>query len=63
MATQTKAPQTAIELVPNPFQVAQQQLDEAAELLKLDGALHELLRWPLRELHVTLPVKMDDGSS
>jgi len=63
MATQTKAPQTAIELVPNPFQVAQQQLDEAAEHLKLDGALHELLRWPLRELHVTLPVKMDDGTT
>jgi glutamate dehydrogenase (NAD(P)+) len=65
MATQTKTKTTqpTIELMPNPFQVAQQQLDEAAELLKLDGALHELLRWPLRELHVTLPVKMDDGSS
>ncbi len=63
MATQTKTTQPTIELMPNPFQVAQQQLDEAAELLKLDGALHELLRWPLRELHVTLPVKMDDGSS
>ena len=47
----------------NPFAVAQAQLDEAAELLGLDPATHELLRWPLRELHVTLPVKMDDGSS
>ena len=63
MATQTKPRDTRIEFVPNPFQVAQQQLDEAAELLQLDSALHELLRWPLRELHVTLPVKMDDGSS
>ena len=58
MATPTK-----IETSPNPFEVAQQQLDEAAELLELDSAIHELLRWPLRELHVTLPVKMDDGST
>lgn len=47
----------------NPFAIAQQQLDEAAELLHLEPAIHELLRWPLRELHVTLPVKMDDGST
>lgn len=47
----------------NPFQVAQQQLDEAAEILQLDPAVHEFLRWPMRELHVTLPVKMDDGST
>jgi glutamate dehydrogenase (NAD(P)+) len=42
--------------------VAQQQLDEAAHLLQLDAAVHELLRWPMRELHVTLPVRMDDGT-
>ncbi|MBN1889403.1 MAG: Glu/Leu/Phe/Val dehydrogenase [Thermoflexales bacterium] len=48
---------------PNPFETAQRQLDEAAAILKLDPALHELLRWPIRELHVTLPVKMDDGST
>ncbi|WP_448335941.1 Glu/Leu/Phe/Val dehydrogenase dimerization domain-containing protein, partial [Bellilinea sp.] len=24
--------------------------------------VHELLRWPMRELHVTLPVRMDDGT-
>jgi glutamate dehydrogenase (NAD(P)+) len=47
----------------NPFKIAQQQLDDAAAILKLDSALHELLRWPLRELHVTLPVKMDDGTT
>jgi glutamate dehydrogenase (NAD(P)+) len=47
----------------NPFRIAQQQLDEAAAILKLEPALHELLRWPLRELHVTLPVKLDDGST
>lgn len=47
----------------NPFKMAQAQLDEAATYLDLDKATHELLRWPLRELHVTLPVKMDDGST
>ena len=47
----------------NPFHIAQRQLDEAAKILKLDSAIHELLRWPVREMHVTLPVKMDDGST
>ncbi|MBW2058547.1 MAG: Glu/Leu/Phe/Val dehydrogenase [Deltaproteobacteria bacterium] len=46
----------------NPFKIAQQQLDGAAERLGLDPATHELLRWPQRELHVTLPVEMDDGT-
>jgi glutamate dehydrogenase (NAD(P)+) len=46
----------------NPFRIAQRQLDDAAEILKLDPAIHELLRWPIRELHVMLPVRMDDGS-
>jgi glutamate dehydrogenase (NAD(P)+) len=45
----------------NPFKIAQAQLDEAAEIMELDPSVHELLRWPLREFHVTLPVKMDDG--
>ncbi|MBN1814357.1 MAG: Glu/Leu/Phe/Val dehydrogenase [Anaerolineae bacterium] len=46
----------------NPFAIAQKQLDQAATIMDLDPATHELLRWPLRELHVTLPVRMDDGS-
>jgi glutamate dehydrogenase (NAD(P)+) len=45
----------------NPFKIAQAQLDEAAQIMELDPSVHELLRWPLREFHVTLPVKMDDG--
>ncbi|MCG6905637.1 MAG: Glu/Leu/Phe/Val dehydrogenase [Desulfobacteraceae bacterium] len=47
----------------NPFKIAQQQLDAAAERLGLDAATHELLRWPMQELKVTLPVRMDDGST
>jgi len=47
----------------NPFKIAQQQLDDAAQRLGLDPAMHELLRWPMQELKVILPVKMDDGST
>jgi len=47
----------------NPFAIAQQQLDEAAARLGLDKATHELLRWPMREYHLTLPVKMDNGTT
>ncbi len=45
----------------NPFTIAQQQFDEAAELLGLEPAMRELLRWPQREFKFTLPIKMDDG--
>lgn len=47
----------------NPFALAQQKLDEAAAILNLDDATHQMLRWPQRELHVTVPVRMDDGST
>jgi len=46
----------------NPFEIAQRQLDEAADVLGLDPGMHAFLREPMRELHVTLPVRMDDGS-
>jgi glutamate dehydrogenase (NAD(P)+) len=46
----------------NPFEIAQRQLDEAAEILGLDPGMHAFLREPMRELHVSLPVRMDDGS-
>jgi glutamate dehydrogenase (NAD(P)+) len=47
----------------NPFSIAQKQLDDAAEKLGLDRTTHELLRWPMQELKVTIPVRMDDGST
>ena len=50
----------AVEL--NPFAVAQEQLDDAAERLGLDDATHEFLRWPMKEYQFTLPVRMDDGA-
>lgn len=47
----------------NPFKIAQAQLDEAAKVLGIEGkAEHLILREPLREFHVLIPVKMDDGS-
>ena len=46
----------------NPFKIAQEQLAEAAQALGLDEATHEALRWPMREMTVTLTVRMDDGS-
>jgi glutamate dehydrogenase (NAD(P)+) len=46
----------------NPFVMAQRQLDEASAILGLDPATHALLREPMRELSVTIPLRMDDGS-
>jgi glutamate dehydrogenase (NAD(P)+) len=45
----------------NPFAIAQQQFDLAADLMQLDPRLRAVLRVPVRELHVSLPVRMDDG--
>ncbi len=47
----------------NPFKIAQKQLDEAAEIMKLDPQAHELLREPMEILEVQIPVKMDDGTT
>ena len=46
----------------NSFEVAQRQFDEAAGLLGLSPAIQAVLREPMREVAVTIPVKMDDGS-
>ncbi len=46
----------------NPFEMAQAQFDKAADVLGLDEATRDLLRYPLREYHVAIPVRMDDGS-
>jgi len=46
----------------NAFEMAQAQFDRVAKILGLDEATRELLRTNLREYHVSIPVKMDDGS-
>ena len=45
------------------FEMAQAQFDEAAALLHLEPDIHAVLREPQRELHVSIPVKMDDGQT
>ncbi len=47
----------------NPFHVAQQQFDQAAEMLHLPDDIRAILRVPQRELTVNFPVQMDDGST
>ena len=46
---------------PNPFEIAQKQLDDCAKILNLDAGVHEFLRHPRREFHFSIPVRMDDG--
>src|SRR5258708_2541661 len=45
----------------NPLRIAQIQFDMAAESLKLDPGLRQILRTPKRILEVSLPTKMDNG--
>jgi len=47
----------------NPFAMAQSQFDEVAEILGLENSVRDLLRWPMREFHFTIPVHMDNGST
>jgi len=47
----------------NAFTMAQEQFDHVAKLLKLDSAISEVLRWPMREYSFRLPVRMDNGST
>jgi len=45
----------------NLFESTQAQLDEVANLLHLEPNIHAALREPMRELKVSIPVKMDNG--
>ena len=46
----------------NPFTIAQNLFDNAAEILGLDQATRDFLRIPMREYQFSIPVRMDDGS-
>src|SRR5271163_4554360 len=66
MATVLKpAPQAIPRIAPredlNPFRIAQIQFDIAAEHLKLDQGLRQILRTPKRVMEVSIPTKMDNG--
>ena len=47
----------------NAYKNAQIQFDGVAETIGLNEATKQLLREPMNEYHVTIPIKMDDGSS
>lgn len=46
----------------NPFLFAQEQFDNAANLLELNKVTREFLRTPMREFHFNISVRMDDGT-
>ena len=45
----------------NPFEIAKQQFNRAADYLDLDPSLRKVLQTPKRQLIVSIPVKMDGG--
>lgn len=47
----------------NPFKIAQQQLADAAQLMKLDEQAHQILMEPMQTLIFNIPVKMRDGKT
>lgn len=47
----------------NAYAMAQKQFDDVADSIGLEQSIRELLRQPSREYHITIPVKMDDGST
>ncbi len=65
MATVMKAlPQPILRLAPredlDPYRISQMQFEIAAEHLKLDPGLRQVLRTPKRVMEVSIPTKMDD---
>lgn len=46
----------------NAFEMAQRQFDHVADLLNLDPQVAEFLRWPMREFHFRIPIRMDNGA-
>jgi glutamate dehydrogenase/leucine dehydrogenase len=63
MATTTKKPETATEQAhASMFDAVLARLDKAAQLFGLAPDVAEILRHPKKEVAVSLPIKMDDGS-
>ncbi|MCE5257487.1 MAG: Glu/Leu/Phe/Val dehydrogenase [Chloroflexi bacterium] len=46
----------------SPFEMAQQQYEQALQYLSIDPGIAEIMRNPKRQLTVSLPIKMDDGT-
>ncbi|HEY3102616.1 MAG TPA: Glu/Leu/Phe/Val dehydrogenase [Pyrinomonadaceae bacterium] len=56
------APQPAQEQL-NPFEIAKQQFDRAADYLELEESMRNVLRSAKRQLIVSIPVRMDGGET
>ena len=54
---------TALQEELNPFEIAKQQFDRAADYLELDQSLRNVLRSAKRQLIVSIPVRMDGGET
>ncbi|MFQ5777857.1 MAG: Glu/Leu/Phe/Val dehydrogenase [Terriglobia bacterium] len=46
----------------NPYAISQLQFDQAADRLRLDPGLRHVLRNPKRQMVVSVPTRMDDGT-
>jgi glutamate dehydrogenase (NAD(P)+) len=46
----------------NPFEIVRKQVDKCSRILKLEADVTDVLKHPLRELHLSLPVHMDNGA-
>ena len=51
---------SAVQSTNNVWEMAQSQLDEVAQLIKLNDSVHQYLRYPKRVLEVSVPVRMDN---
>ncbi|MCA1629302.1 MAG: Glu/Leu/Phe/Val dehydrogenase [Acidobacteria bacterium] len=60
-ATQGAAPAVAQGEELNPFKIAVEQFNRAADCLELDESIRQILQHPKRQLIVSIPVKMDGG--
>ena len=47
----------------SPLKSAQKQIKLACEQLELDPAVYDLLKEPQRVIEISIPVRMDDGST
>ena len=52
----------ALVTTPNPYKAVLDMLQIAAEKLKLDAGIHEMLKRPMRTIILNIPVIMDDGN-
>jgi glutamate dehydrogenase (NAD(P)+) len=57
------AQRSAVQEELNPFEIAKQQFDRAADLLQLDESMRQVLKNAKRQLIVSIPVKMDGGET